>query len=55
MAQETPLNILVLNWQDITNPLAGGAEVHLHEVFERIAARGHRVTLFCHHFPGAAR
>jgi glycosyltransferase involved in cell wall biosynthesis len=49
------LRILVLNWQDITNPLAGGAEVHLHEVFERIAAMGHEVTLFCHHFPGAAR
>lgn len=48
------LKILVLNWQDITNPLAGGAEVHLHEVFERIAARGHEVTLFCHHFDGAA-
>jgi len=52
---EKKLDILVFNWQDITNPLAGGAEVHLHEVFERIAARGHRVTLFCHHFPGAAR
>ena len=52
---DTPLKILVLNWQDITNPLAGGAEVHLHEVFERLAARGHEVTLFCHHFPGAPR
>jgi glycosyltransferase involved in cell wall biosynthesis len=49
------LKILVLNWQDITNPLAGGAEVHLHEVFERIAALGHEVTLFCHHFRGAPR
>jgi glycosyltransferase involved in cell wall biosynthesis len=49
------LKILVFNWQDITNPLAGGAEVHLHEVFERIAARGHEVTLFCHHFKGAPR
>ncbi|MBE0645166.1 MAG: glycosyltransferase family 4 protein [Bacteroidetes bacterium] len=49
------MKILVLNWQDITNPLAGGAEVHLHEVFERIAARGHEVTLFCHYFDGAAR
>lgn len=47
------MKILVLNWQDITNPLAGGAEVHLHEVFERIAARGHSVTLFCHAFRGA--
>ena len=52
---DKPLKILVFNWQDITNPLAGGAEVHLHEVFERIAARGHDVTLFCHHFDGAPR
>ncbi len=50
-----PLKILVFNWQDVTNPLAGGAEVHLHEVFERIASRGHEVTLFCHYFEGAAR
>ncbi len=50
-----PLKILVFNWQDLTNPLAGGAEVHLHEVFERLAARGHEVTLFCHHFEGAPR
>ena len=49
------LKILVFNWQDITNPLAGGAEVHLHEVFERIAACGHEVTLFCHHFRRAPR
>lgn len=53
MSNSNPLKILVFNWQDITNPLAGGAEVHLHEVFERLAARGHEVTLFCHHFPGA--
>lgn len=47
------MNILVVNWQDIKNPLAGGAEVHLHEVFQRITAMGHRVTLFCSSFPGA--
>ncbi|MDH7514505.1 MAG: glycosyltransferase family 4 protein [Bacteroidota bacterium] len=49
------MKILVLNWQDITNPLAGGAEVHLHEVFERIARRGHDVTLFCHRYRGSSR
>jgi glycosyltransferase involved in cell wall biosynthesis len=49
-----PLRILVINWQDIHNPLAGGAEVHLHEIFRRIAARGHSVTLLCSRFPGAA-
>ncbi|MCI0705981.1 MAG: glycosyltransferase family 4 protein [Ignavibacteriae bacterium] len=47
------MKILVLNWQDIRNPLGGGAEVHLHEIFKRIAARGHSVTLFCSSFPGA--
>jgi len=46
------MNILVLNWQDIRNPLGGGAEVHLHEIFKRIASRGHSVTLFCSAFPG---
>lgn len=47
------MNILIFNWQDIKNPLSGGAEVHLHEVFSRIAAMGHNVTLFCSMFPGA--
>ena len=47
------MKILVLNWQDIRNPLGGGAEVHLHEIFKRIAARGHAVTLFCSSFSGA--
>ena len=48
------MRILVINWQDRCNPLAGGAEVHLHEVFSRIARRGHEVTLLCSLFDGAA-
>jgi glycosyltransferase involved in cell wall biosynthesis len=47
------MNILVVNWQDITNPRGGGAEVHFHEIFRRVAARGHQVTLCCSGFPGA--
>jgi len=47
------MRILIFNWQDIRNPLAGGAEVHLHEVFSRIAAMGHEVTLYCSMFEGA--
>jgi glycosyltransferase involved in cell wall biosynthesis len=47
------VNILVVNWQDRRNPLSGGAEVHFHEIFSRIARRGHRVTLCCSSFPGA--
>jgi len=45
------VRILVVNWQDRENPQAGGAEVHLHEVFGRIAARGHEVDLLCSGFP----
>jgi glycosyltransferase involved in cell wall biosynthesis len=41
------LRILVVNWQDRENPLGGGAEIHLHEIFERLAARGHAITLLC--------
>lgn len=48
------MNILVVNWQDRQNPQAGGAEIHLHEIFGRLAARGHRVRLVCSGWPGAA-
>jgi glycosyltransferase involved in cell wall biosynthesis len=48
-----PLDILVINWQDIENPQAGGAEVHLHEIFGRLARRGHSVSLLCSGWPGA--
>lgn len=41
------MKILVLNWQDRTNPYAGGAEIHLHEIFKRLVRSGHQVTLLC--------
>jgi glycosyltransferase involved in cell wall biosynthesis len=41
------VRILVLNWQDVTNPQAGGAELHLQQIFSRIVARGHQVDLLC--------
>ena len=44
-AARRPLRILVINWQDRLNPQAGGAELHLHEIFRRIRRRGHQVTL----------
>jgi glycosyltransferase involved in cell wall biosynthesis len=46
------LRILVINWQDIQNPLAGGAEVHLHNVFGRLSDRGHEITLLVSNFEG---
>jgi glycosyltransferase involved in cell wall biosynthesis len=47
------VKILLVNWQDRENPQAGGAEIHLHEIFGRIAARGHEVALLCGGWPGS--
>ncbi len=49
------MNILVVNWQDRLNPNAGGAEVHLHEIFGRIAGWGHDVKLLASGFFGAKK
>jgi glycosyltransferase involved in cell wall biosynthesis len=40
------VNIGVLNWRDLRNPDAGGAETFVHEVGRRWAADGHDVTLY---------
>jgi len=45
-------SVLVMNWRDLGNPAAGGAEVYTHEVLKRIAARGHEVTLLTSGFRG---
>ena len=44
-----------MNWQDRHNPQAGGAEIHLHEIFGRLAGRGHDVTLLVSGWPGCER
>ncbi|MFL5577116.1 MAG: glycosyltransferase family 4 protein [Gemmatimonadaceae bacterium] len=49
------MKILVVNWQDRENPQAGGAEIHLHEIFGRLACGGHEVTLLCGGWPGGTR
>jgi len=48
------VKVLVVNWQDRENPHAGGAEIHLHEIFGRLASRGHEVTLLGSGWPGAS-
>ncbi|HTO74351.1 MAG TPA: glycosyltransferase family 4 protein [Gemmatimonadales bacterium] len=48
------MNILLVNWQDRENPMAGGAEIHLFEIFRRVAARGHRIRMVCSGWPGGA-
>lgn len=46
------MKLLAVNWQDLENPLGGGAETHLHEILERLAAWGHEVVLLCGGWPG---
>lgn len=53
-ARQRP-TVLLLNWRDIRNPEAGGAEVHLHEVARRLVADGFRCFQYSAAFPGAPR
>ena len=49
------MRILLVNWNDRDNPHAGGAEIHLHEIFGRLAGRGgHAIDLLASGWPGAA-
>jgi glycosyltransferase involved in cell wall biosynthesis len=45
---------VAVNWRDLKNPDAGGAEVHLHEIMARMVNNGHEVTFFAAGFPGCA-
>jgi glycosyltransferase involved in cell wall biosynthesis len=45
--------VLLLNERCHANPLAGGAEVHLFEIFSRLVAQGVTVELLCSGFDGA--
>ena len=38
------MRILILNWRDIKNPGAGGAEILTHEMAKKWVAWGHEVT-----------
>jgi len=48
------LRILVLNWRDLKNPAAGGAEVYTHQIMKRLAKQ-HEITQFSAYFPGAKK
>ncbi len=45
------MRILALNWQDLKNPQAGGAEVHLQEILKRLVSYGHQVDMLCSNYP----
>ena len=46
------MKILIFNWRDIKHPRSGGAEVHLHGIFEPIAAAGNSVFVVSAGFVG---
>lgn len=48
------MKVLLVNWNDRENPHAGGAEIHLHEIFGRLASWGHEIDLVASGWPGAA-
>jgi glycosyltransferase involved in cell wall biosynthesis len=45
--------VLFLNWRDLSNPAAGGAEAYTEQIARRFAAAGCRLTLFTSTYPGA--
>jgi glycosyltransferase involved in cell wall biosynthesis len=47
------MHVVALNWRDLRNPRAGGAEVHMEEILRRLGRRGWRCTLLASAFPGA--
>lgn len=49
------MKILIFNWRDIKNPVAGGAEVFTHEVAKRWVKKGNEITLFTSAFPGCKK
>lgn len=49
------MRLLLINWNDRANPQAGGAEVHLHEIFGRLAGAGHKIDLIASGWPNAPR
>ena len=45
--------ILFLNWRDLSNPAAGGAEAYAEQIAQRFAGAGALLTLFTSRYPDA--
>ncbi len=41
------IDVLFVNWRDLSHPEGGGSERYVHQVAEGLAAAGLKVTLFC--------
>jgi glycosyltransferase involved in cell wall biosynthesis len=54
--QQPAMHVIALNWRDLDNPRAGGAEVHMEEILAHLGRRrGWRCTLLSSRFPGCAQ
>ena len=53
-APEQRPRLLFVNWRDVRNPAAGGAELHLHEVARRLVREGFACVQYAHAFPGCS-
>lgn len=47
------MNILIVNWRDLKNPLYGGAEIHIEKIASYLAKK-HKVYFLCTGFNSAA-
>ena len=54
LGQLAGLRILFLNWRDLSNPAAGGAEAYAEQIARRFVGAGATVTLFTSKFTGRA-
>jgi glycosyltransferase involved in cell wall biosynthesis len=45
--RSTPIDVLFVNWRDITHPEGGGSERYVHRMAEGLAGAGLRVSMFC--------
>jgi glycosyltransferase involved in cell wall biosynthesis len=45
--RSTAIDVLFVNWRDMTHPEGGGSERYVHRMAEGLAAAGLRVTLLC--------
>ena len=43
----TDIDVLFVNWRDVSHPEGGGSERYVHRIAEGLAAAGLRVTLLC--------
>lgn len=45
--RSTSIDVLFVNWRDVTHPEGGGSERYVHRIAEGLAASGLRVSMFC--------